>query len=201
MLVDREGIVKLRTRNANLLRSWVSLRNYARPRPAVKRGKCRRCNGYMDRLTKVAFWSYGLAVARSRKNQDRCEDHVFNASETMPPAAINGIMTMACCSQDGVDTKRGSERKRMQGGLDSLGSRWREIAAAHFVPPSHLSAQHQPRTTLYCNYTKHNRQHATIAWKQASKSLVGYEQTPVAAPFSHKPLTRTPSNHRHFLIF
>jgi hypothetical protein len=25
-------------------------------------------------------------------------------------------MTMACCSQDGVDTKRGSERKRMQGG-------------------------------------------------------------------------------------
>jgi hypothetical protein len=104
--------VKLRTRNANLLRSWVSLRNYARPRPAVKRGKCRRCNGYMYRLTKVAFWSYGLAVARSRKNQDRCEDHVFNATETMPPAAINGIMTMACCNQDGVDTKRGSEKKR-----------------------------------------------------------------------------------------
>jgi hypothetical protein len=34
----------------------------------------------MDTVAEVASWSYGLAIARSRERQDRCQDHVFTVS-------------------------------------------------------------------------------------------------------------------------
>jgi hypothetical protein len=139
-----------------------------------------RCPWDRYRSTEVALWSYGLAIALSRERQDRCQDHVFTASATMPSAASNGIMTMACCEQDGVATWRSSGRKRTARDFEIGISVERRIGRTQdfhqLQPPAYNS------TFLY---TRHECQHVTIALKRASNLLVGYEGTLITQHHLH----------------